>query len=68
MQSSDTYESIHHLLATQGMVILHTGQAPVNPVNLFDMLVVQNRRVAVEVDDSFLKQMQDLAGVPVRTP
>ncbi len=69
MQASrNTYESIHRLLATQGVVILHTGQAPLNPVNLFDMIVVHNGRVAVEVDDGFVEEMRNLAGDSVPTP
>jgi len=67
MQASrETYESIHRLLATKGVVILRTGRAPVNPVNLFDMLVVQNGRLTIEVDDAFVEEMRDQAGNPVR--
>ena len=68
MQASrDTYESIHRLLATKGVVILRTGRAPVNPVNLFDMLVVQNGRLTIEVDDAFVREIRDLAGNSIRT-
>lgn len=63
----DTYASIHRLLAKEGVVILHTGRAPVNPVNLFDLLVVQNGRVVVEADEDFVEEIRDRAGDPVRT-
>ena len=59
--SNNTYGDIHRLLATEGIVVLYKGQAPVNPVNLFDMLVAQGRRVTVEVDDSFIEEIRDLA-------
>ncbi len=59
---NDTYEAIHRLLATQGIVILHKGRVPVNPVNLFDMLVGQSRSVTIEVDDTFLEEMRNLGG------
>ena len=58
---NNTYEAIHRLLATEGVVVLHKGRAPVNPVNLFDMLVGQGRRVTIEVDDSFIEEIRDLA-------
>jgi hypothetical protein len=60
--SNTTYEAIHRLLAEHGLVVLHKGQAPVNPYNLFDLLVGQGRRVTVEVDDAFVEEMGDLAG------
>ncbi len=60
--SNNTYKAIHRLLATQGIVVLHKGRAPVNPVNLFDMLVGQGRRVTIEVDDTFLEEMRNLGG------
>ena len=65
--STDTFESISHLLTTHGVVILHTGRAPVNPVNLFDMLVVQNGRSTIEVDDAFIEAMRSLADDSART-
>ncbi len=66
--SRETYAAIHRLLASEGVVILHTGRAPVNPVNLFDMLIAQSGRVVVEVDDAFVEEMHDRTGDPVRTP
>lgn len=60
--SKTAYESIYRLLETQGIVVLHKTRVPVNPVNLFDMLVGQGRRVTVEVDDTFVEEMRDLAG------
>jgi hypothetical protein len=66
--SKNTYESIHRLLANEGVVILHTGRAPVNPVNLFDMLVVRSNHVVVEVDEDFIEEMGDLASNTVPTP
>ena len=59
---NNAYEAIHRLLATQGIVVLHKTRVPVNAVNLFDMLVGQGRRVTVEVDDTFVEEMRDLAG------
>jgi hypothetical protein len=59
---NNTYEAIHRLLAAEGIVVLHKGQAPVNPVNLFDTLVAQGRRVTIEVDDTFLEEMRKLGG------
>ncbi len=59
--SNNTYEAVHRLLATPGIVILHRVRVPVNPVNLFDMLVGEGRRVAIEVDDTFVEQMGNLA-------
>lgn len=59
--SNNTYEAIHRLLATQGIVVLHKARVPMNPVNLFDMLVSQGRRVTIEVDDSFVEEMGNLA-------
>ncbi len=59
--SDNTYEAIHRLLATQGIVVLHKARVPMNPVNLFDMLVSQGRRVTIEVDDSFVEEMGNLA-------
>ena len=66
--SNNAYEAIHRLLATQGIVVLHKTRVPVNPVNLFDMIVVHNGRVAVEVDDGFVEEMRNLAGDSVPTP
>ena len=60
--SNNAYEAIHRLLATQGIVVLHKTRVPVNPVNLFDMLVGQGRRVTIEVDDTFVEAMRNLAG------
>ena len=60
--SNNAYEAIHRLLATQGIVVLHKTRVPVNPVNLFDVLVAQGRHVTVEVDDTFVEEMRDLAG------
>ncbi len=57
-----TYEAIHRLLATQGIVVLCKGSAPANPFNLFDMLVGQGRHVTIEVDDAFLEEIRNLAG------
>ncbi|HET9476624.1 MAG TPA: hypothetical protein VFP63_03965 [Dehalococcoidia bacterium] len=65
--SRDTYASIHRLLAQEGVVILHTGRAPVNPVNLFDMLVAHSSRVVVEVDEDFIDEIHDRAGEPTQT-
>lgn len=59
--SNNPYEAIHRLLATEGVAILHKGRAPVNPVNLFDMLVGQGRRVTIEVDDTFAEEMGNMA-------
>ena len=59
---NNTYEAIHRLLATQGIVVLCKGSAPANPFNLFDMLVGQGRRVTIEVDDTFLEEIRNLAG------
>ena len=58
----NTYEAIHRLLATQGIVVLCKGSAPANPYNLFDMLVGQGRSVTIEVDDTFLEEMRNLGG------
>ena len=62
MSSNNTYEAIDHLLATEGVAILHRAQVPMNPVNLFEMLVSRSRRVTIEVDDTFLEEMRNLAG------
>ena len=35
---NNAYEAIHRLLATKGIAVLHKGQAPTNPFNLFDTL------------------------------
>ena len=59
---NNTYETIHRLLAAQGIVVLCKGSAPANPFNLFDMLVGQGRRVTIEVDDTFLEEIRNLAG------
>ena len=60
--SKTAYESICRLLETQGIAVLHKKRVPVNPVNLFDVLVGQGRRVTIEVDDSFIEEIRDLAG------
>ena len=60
--SDNTYETIDHLLATEGIVVIHKGRVPVNPFNLFDMLVGRGRRVTIEVDDAFVEKMRNLAG------
>ncbi len=59
---NNTYEAIHRLLAEHGIVVLHKGQAPANPFNLFDTLVAQGGRVTIEVDDTFLEEMRNLGG------
>ncbi len=59
---NNTYDAIHRLLATQGIVVLCKGSAPANPFNLFDMLVGQGRHVTIEVDDAFLEEIRNLAG------
>ena len=61
MSNNSTYEAIERLLATDGVAILHRTQVPMNPVNLFEMLVSQGRRVTVEVDDAFIEEMRGLA-------
>ncbi len=58
---ANTYEAIHRLLAEHGIVVLHKGQAPINPFNLFDMLVGEGRRVTIEVDDAFVEEMGSAA-------
>ncbi len=58
---SNTYETIHRLLAEHGLVVLHKGEAPINPYNLFDLLMGQGRRVTVKVDDAFVEEMGSLA-------
>ena len=60
--SNNTYEAIDRLLAAHGIVVLHKARVPVNPVNLFDMLVGQGRRVTIEVDDAFIEEMRKLGG------
>ena len=57
---NNTYEAIHRLLATEGVAILHRTKVPMNPVNLFERLVSQRRRVTIEVDDTFLEEMRKL--------
>lgn len=52
--SDSVLDEIECALASEGLVILHLGQVPSNPVNLFDVLVVKGSRVLVEVDDAFL--------------
>ena len=59
--SKTAYESICRLLETQGIAVLHKRRVPVNPVNLFDVLVAQGRHVTIEVDDSFIEEIRDLA-------
>ncbi len=59
---NNTYEAIHRLLATQGIVVLCKGSAPANPFNLFDTLVAEGGRITIEVDDTFLEEMRDLGG------
>lgn len=63
----DTYASIHRLLKKEGVVILHTGRVPVNPVNLFDLLLARSSGVVVEVDDDFIEEILDRASEDVRT-
>jgi hypothetical protein len=63
--SNNTFEAIHRLLATEGVVVLHKGRAPLNPVNLFDMLVGQGRRVSIEVDETFIEEMRNLGGLKI---
>ena len=60
-KTKTTYESICRLLESDGLVLLHKKAVPVNAVNLFDVLVAQGRRVTVEVDDTFVEEMRDLA-------
>ena len=60
--SNNAYEAIHRLLETQGIAVLHKKRVPVNPVNLFDVLVGEGRRVTIEVDDTFVEEMRNLAG------
>ncbi len=60
MPNNNTYEAIERLLATEGVAILHRTQVPMNPVNLFEMLVSRGRRVTIEVDDTFLEEMRTL--------
>ena len=62
VSNSNIYEAIQRLLATDGVAILHRTQVPMNPVNLFEMLVSRGRRVTVEVDDTFLEEMRNLGG------
>ncbi len=59
---NNTYDAIHRLLATQGIVVLCKGSVPANPYNLFDMLVSQGRTVTIKVDDTFLEEMRNLGG------
>lgn len=56
--SRETYAAIHRLLASEGVVILHTGRAPVNPVNLFDMLVARSSGVVIKVADDFVEEIR----------
>ncbi len=61
--NNTTFEAINRLLATEGVAILHRRQVPMNPVNLFEMLVSRGRRgVTVEVDDAFIEEMRNLGG------
>ena len=60
MSNNNTYEAIEHSLATEGVAILHRTQVPMNPVNLFEMLVSRGRRVTIEVDDTFVEEMRNL--------
>jgi hypothetical protein len=59
--AKNPYEFIHRVLSAQGIVVLHKGRAPANPVNLFDMLVAQGQRITIEVDDTFVEEMRNLA-------
>ena len=61
-KTKTAYETICRLLETQGIAVLHKKRVPVNPVNLFDVLVGEGRRVTIEVDDTFVEEMRDLAG------
>ena len=58
---NNTYDAIHRLLATEGIVVLCKGSAPANPYNLFDMLVSRGRRVTVQVDVTFVEELRNLA-------
>ncbi len=58
--SNNTWEAIERLLAMEGVAILHKTQVPMNPVNLFEMLVSRGRRVTIEVDDTFVEEMRNL--------
>jgi len=66
-KSRDTYASIHRLLEKEGVVILHTGRAPVNPVNLFDLLLARSSGVVVEVDDDFIEEVHDRGSEPTHS-
>lgn len=68
MQSSrETYASIHRLLEKEGVVILHTSRVPINPVNLFDLLLARSSGVVVEVDEDFISEVHDRARDPAHT-
>ncbi len=60
--NNTTFEAINRLLATEGVAILHRTQVPMNPVNLFEMLVSRGRRVTIEVDETVLEEMRNLGG------
>lgn len=66
-KSRDTYASIHRLLEKEGVVILHTSRVPVNPVNLFDLLLARSSGVVVEVDDDFIEEVRDHASEPTHS-
>lgn len=57
----NTYEAVLRVLSAEGIVVLHKGQAPLNPVNLFDTLVSRGRRITIEVDDTFVEEIRRLA-------
>ena len=59
---NNTYEAIQRLLSTEGVVILHKTQIPMNPVNLFEMLMGRGRSLTIEVDDTFVEEMRNLGG------
>jgi len=60
-KTKTAYESICRLLESDGLVPLHKKAVPANAVNLFDVLVAQGRRVTIEVDESFIEEIRDLA-------
>lgn len=58
---SNPYAAIDRLLAEHGIVIIHKGGAPVNAVNLFDVLVGQGQQLTVKVDDDFQEKLRALS-------
>lgn len=63
----DIYASIHRRLEKEGVVILHTSRVPINPVNLFDLLLARSSGVVVEVDEDFIEEIQDRSREPAPT-